>query len=203
MKGAQPCFQHLRPSTVPPALGANPTARALIKDIFNLISYSPSMTTPPSAPSTLSRNGFEISSLPSTGESEVNSVPRATRRPSGREERVPSSSGKGSLVSFVLKCAVPMKGKGRWGEWVVRNEPRSISFTSSRTRFMSWSYPFSVPWTVYMPPRQYSSSNAIFNRIRSWKHSSIPCMRDMDSCPRACAVWVKKEIVVSYLPSRR
>ena len=49
---------------------------------FSLASHSSSACT----------KGFAISSLPSTGEISTSSVPRATTRPSGREEVFPSSS---------------------------------------------------------------------------------------------------------------
>lgn len=47
--------------------------------------------------------GFAISSLPSRGEMRTRRVPRATRRPRGREEVLPSSSV-GFGVS--LECAL-------------------------------------------------------------------------------------------------
>lgn len=44
------------------------------------------------SPSSACTKGFGISSLPSRGEMRTRRVPRATRRPRGREEVLPSSS---------------------------------------------------------------------------------------------------------------
>jgi hypothetical protein len=45
--------------------------------------------------------GFSISSLPSRGEMRTRRVPRATRRPRGREEVLPSSSGLGLALGGI------------------------------------------------------------------------------------------------------
>ena len=83
--------------------------------------------------------GFAISSLPSTGEMRTRSVPRATIKPRGREDSLPSSSASSQ------RCANPTRHE--CGEYRECRSPRMTSLTSSSTRFMSWSYPFSVPTT--------------------------------------------------------
>lgn len=84
-------------------------------------------------------NGFSISSLPSRGLMTTSRVPRATTSPRDLVASLPSSSS-------VMICQSSKHPPRKAGIWV--GLPRITSCTSSNTRFMSASYPFSVPVTI-------------------------------------------------------
>lgn len=88
-------------------------------------------------------NGFAISPLPSAGEMSTSSVPRATTRPRGRVVSFPSSSVRAWFGWLALACRAVGRER-RWTGYL----PRMVSLTSSSTRFISWSYPFSIPVTI-------------------------------------------------------
>jgi hypothetical protein len=115
-------------------------------------------------------NGFAISSLPSTGLTRTSNVPRATTSPRGRVEVLPSSSVGLGLV-FVQERDEREESR-----------PRTTSSTSSNTKFISASYPFSVPVTVS------SNSSALIlildflSKYVGTRHHTLPssCKLDAD-----------------------
>ena len=90
--------------------------------------------------SSVGLKGFSICSLPSTGETNTSSVPLATMSPSGRVDSLPSSSSVIASAHHIPRS-------------LPRRSPLSISCTSSKTRFINWSYPFNVPTTMPIQSR--------------------------------------------------
>ena len=88
--------------------------------------------------------GLAISSAPSAGEINTRSVPRATTRPSERVVSLPVSS-RGEVSPPVLERTIHSPKREQGDQ---TNLPLITSLTSSRTRFMSGSYPLRVPVTV-------------------------------------------------------